>query len=202
MPKPNRRFILSWLTGVGATLLARPAAALQTPSAAEGPFYPTPKMRFADADNDLVKIAGLVEEAGGEIMTLSGRITDSTGAPRVAHRIEIWQCDTNGKYLHTGDRNPVPRDTAFQGFGHDVTDAEGRYWFRTIKPVTYPGRTPHIHAKVIDPDGVELLTTQFYLADHPGNATDGLFRSMSREAAARVSMPLNDNAEATVDVVI
>lgn len=62
------------------------------------------------------------------------------------HRVEIWQCDMNGKYLHGGFRRSIEFDAAFQGFGHDITGPDGSYKFRTIKPVTYPGRTPHIDA--------------------------------------------------------
>ncbi len=178
-----------------------------TPSAMEGPFYPTPAMRFADADNDLVKIAGQVTEAGGEIVVLKGRVLDAEGAPVAGARIEIWQCDANGRYLHTGDsgRSRPARDGAFQGFGHVVTGDDGAYAFRTIKPVAYPGRTPHIHVKVFPPGGRATLTTQFYIDGHPLNAGDFLWRRMSAVEQAAVAMAFTEGAdgvEATVDVVV
>ena len=89
----------------------------------------------------------------------------------------------------------------FQGFGHDISGADGGYSFRTIKPVTYPGRTPHIHVKVFDAAGREVLTSQFYLAGHPENARDRIFRSMSAAEAERVSMEFNGNTT-IVDVVV
>lgn len=191
--KHTRRGLLAGLVAfVGGALFWRRAdAAGLTPRATEGPFYPTPSMRMPDVDNDLVKVAGLVKEAGGEVITLKGTITDADGTPRAGHRIEIWQCDLNGKYLHPGDDRNVTYDQGFQGFGHDITAEDGSYSFRTIKPGRYPGRTPHIHVKVFDGDR-EVLTTQFYVAGEPANARDGIFHRMSEDEARSVSMVYTD----------
>lgn len=205
MPCTDRR---KFLTGaaLGASVLAMPGpvrAAVATPRAAEGPFYPTAKMRFADTDNDLVKIAGRVRQAGGEIIRLGGRVLNRAGQPIAGARVEIWQVDANGRYLHTGDRGGRARDRAFQGFGHDITDGEGSYSFRTIKPVPYPGRTPHIHVKVLA--GGAELTTQFYLAGEPQNARDQLYRRMSRAERRQVEMRFvgrMGNEETRVDIVL
>ena len=80
-------------------------------------------------------------------------------------------------YLHTRDSGGKDRDTNFQGFGRFLTGSSGEYYFRTIKPVPYPGRTPHIHVKV-KKASKELLTTQFYVKGHPGNERDGIYRSI------------------------
>jgi len=157
-----------------------------------------------DVDNDLVKVMGLVKEAGGEVITLKGTFTDADGNPRAGQRIEIWQCDLNGKYLHPGDDRNVTYDQGFQGFGHDITGEDGSYSFRTIKPGKYPGRTPHIHVKVFDGD-TELLTTQYYVAGDPDNKRDSLFRRMSDEQAKSVSMvyvDVNGEVEATINVQV
>lgn len=183
-----------------AALPALPALA-RTPSQMEGPFYPAPRMRFADADNDLIRIEGAVRQAGGVPMYLTGRVLDRQGQPVAGARVEIWQCDANGRYLHTGDTSPAPRDPGFQGFGHVVTEGDGAYGFRTIRPVAYPGRTPHIHVKVHHPGGT--LTTQFYLADHPDNDRDGLFRRLSPEDRQAVLMrpaPGPEGPVAQVDI--
>ena len=207
MRKNSRRHLLRGIAGLlGSTSLAGKAASVGTltPSAAEGPFYPKPSMRMPDDDNDLVKIAGLVEAAGGEVFTLRGTLADQDGQPLAEHRVEIWQCDVNGKYLHTSDNRKVTYDQAFQGFGHDITDSAGSYVFRTIKPAIYPGRTPHIHVKVCKGEK-ELLTTQFYVKDHANNAADGLFNRMSESQADAVSMAFieSDNGtEATVNIIV
>lgn len=205
-PKKSRRSLLGGLAGLmGVSTFSRSAAAaVLTPSAMEGPFYPVPAMRTPDIDNDLVKIMGLVEEAGGEVFTLRGKLTDNGGRPLAGHRIEIWQCDLNGNYMHPRDRGSKNFDQAFQGFGHDVTDDEGTYVFRTIKPTVYPGRTPHIHVKVFEADR-EVLTTQFYIKDHPDNARDRLFNRMSDAEANAVSMTFvqgETGSEATIDIVV
>lgn len=185
----SRRNLLVGAAGlIGASTLAGKAtAAVLTPSAAEGPYYPKPAMRMPDIDNDLVKIMGRIEDAGGEVFTLRGIIGDGDGQPLTGHRIEIWQCDLNGNYMHPRDSRSRNFDRAFQGFGHDITDDGGGYVFRTIKPTVYPGRTPHIHVKVFKGD-FELLTTQFYIKDHPNNTHDGLFNRMSEDQANAVSM--------------
>lgn len=169
------------------------AAAIPTPRAAEGPYYPTSAMRFADDDNDLIRIEGEVRDAGGEPLILSGRVFTRDGAPAAGAIVEIWQCDANGRYLHTAERASRPRDAAFQGFGRTTADDAGRYAFRTIKPVAYPGRTPHIHVKVFA-DG-RALTTQLYLANHPLNARDGLFRRLSRDDRKAVEMTLTGDPQ-------
>ena len=204
--KHTRRGILAGLvTFAGGTFIWRRASAAGlTPRATEGPFYPTQTMRMPDVDNDLVKVMGLVREAGGEVITLSGTITDANGNPRSGHRIEIWQSDLNGKYLHPGGDRDVVYDEGFQGFGHDITGEDGSYSFRTIKPGKYPGRTPHIHVKVFDGD-TELLTTQFYVAGDADNERDSFFRRMSDEQAESVSMvyvDLNGETQTTINVQV
>jgi protocatechuate 3,4-dioxygenase beta subunit len=150
-------------------LLAAPLAAAQrvlTPSQTAGPFYPvTPPLH---RDNDLTQVAGRSGRATGQIADLTGRVVDVNGRPLAGLRVEIWQCDANGRYRHPRDR----RD--FQGFGHTITNAEGRYRFRTIRPVPYPGRTPHIHAAVFQ-EGASPFVTQVYVAGEPLNQRDGLF---------------------------
>lgn len=195
----------TWLRLFALTplFLGKSAAAklMKTAPATEGPFYPTPAMRHSDIDNDLVKIESRVREAGGEILFLSGTVSDTQGAALGQLRVEIWQCDVNGRYLHTADDNAV-QDRDFQGFGHTFTDDAGHYEFRTIKPVSYPGRTPHIHVKVFGKQ--EVLTTQFYLKDHPENARDSLYRRMNPQQRAAVEMDIvqqGDRSVAVVDVV-
>ena len=113
---------------------------------------------------------------------LTGRILDAKGNPVRNAAVEIWQCDRNGAYLHSGTGNRDRRDRNFQGFGRFTTGSSGEYYFRTIKPVAYPGRTPHIHYK-IKLKGKEELVTQCYIKGEPRNERDGVFRGIQGERA-------------------
>ena len=150
----------------------------QTPRQTEGPFYPNHLP--LDTDNDLLVINEGTTPGIGEVTYVSGRILDAKGDPLRNALVEIWQCDANGAYLHTGTTNAEKRDKNFQGFGRFLTGSSGEYLFRTIKPVPYPGRAPHIHYKV-KRAGKELLTTQCYIKGHPGNEKDGIWRNMKDE---------------------
>lgn len=201
MKNPTRRRLLLGLASLPVTSLA--GAAILTPRGSEGPFYPTDGMRFDDIDNDLVKIGAAVTQAGGEIVRIGGRVLDADGRPVASARVEIWQCDVRGRYLHHGDLGG-PRDPGFQGFGYDLTGSDGRYSFRTIKPVPYTGRTPHIHVKVLLGNR-ERLTTQFYLPDHPHNDRDWLYQRIPVDLRERVTLHFNPgDAEpaAELDLVI
>jgi protocatechuate 3,4-dioxygenase beta subunit len=94
--------------------------------------------------------------------------------------VEIWQCDANGRYHHLADRRDAPLDDGFQGYGQYVTGTDGGYRFRTIRPVRYPGRTPHIHFK-LSGSGFGGLTTQMYVAGEPRNARDGVLNRIPDE---------------------
>ncbi|MGH6903439.1 MAG: intradiol ring-cleavage dioxygenase [Geminicoccaceae bacterium] len=163
--------------GLGA-LPAGAASLLPTPRQSAGPFYPLELP--LDADNDLVEIAGRPERAAGTILHLGGRVLDPDGRSVRGARIEIWQCDALGVYHHSRDRRG-PADPNFQGFGATAVTDDGVYRFRTIEPVPYPGRTPHIHFRISGP-GFEPLVTQMYIAGHPLNAEDGLYRRLGERA--------------------
>jgi protocatechuate 3,4-dioxygenase beta subunit len=159
-------------------------ALARTPAQTEGPFYPT-KLPL-DVDNDLLIINDAITPAVGAITHLTGRVLDTAGNPVRNAVVEIWQVDNHGAYLHTGSSNRDRRDANFQGFGRFLTSSTGEYYFRTIKPVPYPGRTPHIHYKV-KKGGKEILTTQCYVKGHPGNERDGILRGI-RDPQARASV--------------
>ncbi len=150
----------------------------KTPAQTEGPFYPN-KLPL-DTDNDLLIINDAITPAIGEITHLGGKILDAKGNPLKNAVVEIWQCDANGVYLHTSDsdKKKDKQDKNFQGFGRFVTASSGEYYFRTIKPVPYPGRTPHIHFK-IKQGRQELLTTQLYVkAETTRNQKDFIYTAV------------------------
>jgi protocatechuate 3,4-dioxygenase beta subunit len=147
-----------------------------TPKMTEGPFYPD--RLPLDTDNDLLIVNAGITPAIGEITHLTGRVITESGAPLRNAVVEIWQCDQNGAYLHSRSGNAAKRDGNFQGFGRFLTNAKGEYYFRTIKPVPYPGRTPHIHFAINRGDK-RILTTQMLVKGHPQNERDGVFRSVT-----------------------
>jgi len=197
----SRRQILRAGVFVGASaLFARGVFAemlAQTPAMTEGPFYPD-KLPL-DQDNDLIIVKDSTTPAVGEITRLSGRILDVNGNPMKNIEMEIWQCDANGVYINTRDSRSAGdrQDRHFQGFGRFTTGSSGEYRFRTIKPVAYTGRpAPHIHYK-IKQGGRELLTSQIFIAGHPGNARDGVFASVrdpfERELIQTDFTPIKDS---------
>jgi protocatechuate 3,4-dioxygenase, beta subunit len=183
-PFLTRRGLLRGGLAVGAVALFAPGAFAEqlarTPRLTEGPFYP-PKLPL-DTDNDLLIINDAITPAVGEVSHLTGRVLGVSGEPIANAVVEIWQCDGKGVYLAQGPSGGRA-DANFQGFGRFTTGSSGEYYFRTIKPVPYPGRTPHIHFKV-KKGGKELLTTQLFINGHPQNKTDGVFGGL-RDAIER-----------------
>jgi protocatechuate 3,4-dioxygenase, beta subunit len=184
--RSRREFVRSVLSGAGAfgaAAFAAPGvfaeALTLTPDQTEGPFYPD-RMPL-DTDNDLLIINDAITPAVGEVTHLSGRVLDADGKPVRNAVVEIWQVDGNGVYLHSGSAGEK-RDANFQGFGRFLTDAKGRYYFRTVKPVPYPGRTPHIHF-AINQNGRRVLTTQCYVkSERERNDRDGVLRGIRDKA--------------------
>jgi protocatechuate 3,4-dioxygenase beta subunit len=188
--RPTRRQLVGGgLSLLGAALAIRPTlghalALIRTPSQSRGPFYPT--QLPLDHDNDLVQVAGRPGLARGRITNVIGRVLTESGRPVAGARVEIWQCNAWGRYHHPRDTRDAPLDPNFQGYGQTVTGPDGAYRFRTIKPVPYPGRTPHIHYAVSGP-GFGPLITQLYVEGEPGNEHDVLLNSI-RDPRARQSL--------------
>ena len=189
----TRRTLLA--TGASALIASAAPAWAQvrqlepTPSQTEGPFYPLALP--ADSDFDLLR-NGNVDYRHGQPAWIEGTVVDTAGKPVSGAVVEIWQCDHAGHYHHPGDGGRA--DPAFQGFGRVTVGADGRYRFRTLRPVAYSGRAPHIHAKV-RLSRKELLTTQLYVAGDAGNERDFLWRGLSAAARAAVTVPFTMSAD-------
>jgi protocatechuate 3,4-dioxygenase, beta subunit len=157
---------------------------VRTPNQTRGPFYPDALP--LDTDNDLLIVNDSITPALGAITWLSGRILDARGEPIRNALVEIWQVDSRGVYLHRNSDRHGSRDSNFQGFGRFLTGSSGEYVFRTLKPVPYPGRTPHIHMSVRH-GGKEVLATQCYVKGEPQNETDNVLRGV-RDPQQRASV--------------
>ena len=192
--EPSRRSLVAAALVIVPTLWlgvrAQPAPARRaTPAQTEGPFYPVefPK----DTDYDLLR-NGNLSYPEGQGTWLEGSVSDVAGKPVSGAQVEIWQCVGAGHYQHAGDGGRA--DKRFQGFGRVTVGADGSYRFRTIRPVAYSGRTPHIHVKV-KLGRRELLTTQLYVADDPGNARDFLWRSLSTGDRELLTTPFSSGPD-------
>lgn len=162
---------------------------LPTEEQVQGPFYPIHKP--LDRDADLTQLRGRRGIAQGQVIYLMGRIVNLQGKPLPGIKLEIWQANTHGRYAHINDTNKAPLDPNFQGYGVQVTDAQGRFHFKTIKPSSYPtgleewSRPPHIHYYVTGRH--EALTTQMYFPNEPLNAKDRLLQSAAPNEATLIA---------------
>lgn len=185
----QRRRVLAAMVAAGVTpwrsLLAADDLLPVTPSDFEGPFYP---LEFPDdTDNDLLRVFGRQGVSPGVPAYVHGSVVDRHGVPIDGARVEIWKCDPGGVYHHPGDEGDP--DMRFQGFGAMVTNREGGYHFRALRPVPYTGRTPHIHYRVTAP-GFDRLTTQLYVAEEASqNERDTLYKKHTLEERQLLTSP-------------
>lgn len=197
LPRPGRRrFTLGALS-----VLAAPALATSRRTVAEmtdGPFYPPRAWReqWADWDADLSRVQrdGRTLTARGDHLGLQLLVADVNGRLIDGAEVEIWQCDALSAYRHPRVRQVAGSyDEAFQGFGASRSDSDGQVRFRSIKPVPYPGRTPHIHIKLRHASFGEV-TSQLFIAGDPGNARDFLWRALDAGDREMLEMKLQPAA--------
>ncbi len=181
----SRRQLLKRAALLGAVTLAGPwhraiaqQATMPTPDQILGPFYPVQKP--VDGGTDLTHLSGKSGTAQGEVIYVMGRVLNLKGEPVRGAQLEVWQANARGRYVHPSDRNPAPLDPNFEGYANVVSDAEGRYRFKTIKPGAYPVgggwiRPPHIHFDVRG--HVNRLVTQMYFAGETLNDKDPLLQA-------------------------
>jgi protocatechuate 3,4-dioxygenase, beta subunit len=209
----SRRELLGNALALGGLALIHPVGSVfaqeaerqLTLSQGMGPFYPLVKP--LDRDADLTIIRGRSGRAQGQMINLTGRVLNLKGEPVRGARIELWQADTNGRYAHPSDPNTkATLDPNFQGYATQLTDAEGRYRFKTIKPGAYPsmynpGRTrpPHIHFDVTGRK--DRLVTQMYFPNEPLNEQDGSFRGLGARQATAIGRILPPPKEVEPDAL-
>ena len=162
-----------------------------TPRMTLGPYYPDALP--AERDADLTMVEGRPGRAAGTLLYVQGQVTDSRSKPLAKARVEIWQANDKGRYAHSADTDASgPLDPNFQGYGTLVTDAQGRYRIKTIKPAAYGGRTPHQHFIAVA--GGERLVTQMFFEGEKLNGRDGLYRSLDRDAQRAATGTWTDRA--------
>ncbi|MGZ8255393.1 MAG: dioxygenase family protein [Burkholderiaceae bacterium] len=185
----ERRLFVAGLAGsVALPLALAQSASTATPAQTLGPFYPrNGAERPRETDADLLLLDGDRVLTKGVPLYLTGRVVDRRGAAMPSAAVEIWQCDANAVYHHPDGGAESERDPGFQGYGVTKTGGDGAFHFRTIRPVAYPGRTPHIHVRVQAADG-RVLATQLYLPNEPGNRSDFLFRRLSSDEQAALTL--------------
>lgn len=124
--------------------------------------------------------------AVGQLINVSGRVTDEDGSPIANAIVELWQANSAGRYIHEMDRTDSPLDPNFTGQGRLVTGPDGEYQFFSIKPGAYPvlesgwwWRPPHIHFSILGPSWMDRYVTQIFFPGEPLNEVDLLLNAVS-----------------------
>ena len=211
--KPSRRDALAKIAAASALTLIAPGLLLSqnpnlrlTPEQIMGPFYPV--LKPLDRDADLTVVKGKKGKAQGQVIQLMGRVLNAKGEPVKGARLELWQANTHGRYMHPADVSPAPLDPNFEGFSVQTTDAEGRYRFKTIRPGAYPinalnpgeKRPAHIHFDIIGANS--RLVTQMYFPDDPLNENDPLFKELGDSKSAAIGKVLPPTKDVEPDSLI
>ncbi|MBD1204926.1 MAG: protocatechuate 3,4-dioxygenase subunit beta [Rhodobacteraceae bacterium] len=158
-------------------------------------------------DNDLTRNFDHGGMPVGERMILHGRVLDENARPVPGTLVEIWQANASGRYRHKKDAYLGALDPNFGGCGRTLTDAEGRYAFRTIKPGPYPWlnfvnswRPRHIHVSVFGTAFSQRLITQLYFEGDPLIAQCPIVRTIpDADAVDRLIAVLDMNASVPMD---
>jgi protocatechuate 3,4-dioxygenase, beta subunit len=159
-----------------------------------GPVFAPNSVAAGEAD--LSRVGRGAPRALGQLVTVSGRVVDESGRAVSGCLMELWHANAAGKYIHHNDPSPVPADPNFRGHGRILTDAAGRFRFRTIKPGGYAvpdgevgaktgwWRPPHLHVSLFGAGFGARLVTQMFFPGEPLNAHDLILNSIP-DAAAR-----------------
>ena len=148
-------------------------------------------MDLGDKDHDLIiNYASTGKSAIGERIMVCGKVLDESGKPVPNALIEVWQANAGGRYRHKNDSYLAPLDPNFGGCGRCLTDSDGNYSFRTIKPGPYPWpnggndwRPAHIHFSIFGQAFAQRLITQMYFEGDPHVGICPIVQSIGDERA-------------------
>lgn len=160
-------------------------------------------------DNDLIRNYAKSGDPIGERIILHGRVLDENARPVANTLVEIWQANAGGRYRHKKDAYLAPIDPNFGGCGRTLTDANGHYVFRTIKPGAYPWRNwvnnwrpAHIHLSVFGTAFAQRLITQLYFEGDPLIAKCPIVNAIpDRRAIDQLVAALDLNATLPLDSI-
>jgi protocatechuate 3,4-dioxygenase beta subunit len=173
-------------------MAGRQASAWQT----LGPFFDRQLIR---AGNDLTRIGPDAPQAEGQMIEIMGQVRQEDAQPVPGCLIELWQANAAGRYAHPADRSDRRLDSNFRGFGRALTDPDGRYRFRTIKPGPVPYRgnrwqAPHILVSLFAAGLLRRLVTRLYFPDEPANETDAILATVDDPVARATLIARRDEA--------
>src|SRR6185436_6146809 len=151
--------------------------------------------------NDLLRNYAKGGEPIGEQIIVHGHVLDGNGRPIPRTLVEVWQANAGGRYRHKKDTYIAPIDPNFGGCGRMLTDEDGHYVYRTIKPGPYPWRNyvndwrpAHIHYSISGTGFAQRLITQMYFEGDPLIATCPILRSVPSEEQIRGLIALQDRS--------
>jgi protocatechuate 3,4-dioxygenase alpha subunit len=150
-----------------------------TPSQTTGPFVAISFERSVVDDIAPLSVAG-------DRFVIRGRVLDGDGKPVDDAVVETWQANSHGKYAHPEDTREKLLEPAFKGFGRVLSDKQGAFEFRTIKPGRVPGpggtlQAPHLVVLVFMRGLLKHLVTRIYFPDEPSNAEDPILALVPSE---------------------
>lgn len=192
----NRRNVLkrSAIAAAGVPVFLSEMAKAATPPQTEGPFHPV------NLDQDLTRQSADSPIAEGEVVVVTGTVRDEVTRATLPNVIvELWQADANGLYNHPADPRAGSRDRNFQFWGRAVTDSQGRFDFRTVKPGAYPAsadgswwRPPHLHWRFLKRGYLDLTTQSYFTEEARLNEADLILRRLTQEGRDNVILSFTD----------
>jgi protocatechuate 3,4-dioxygenase alpha subunit len=172
-----------------------------TPSSTVGPYFLYGLIPSTYGGHDIITNSLITPDVAGERIRVEGRVFDGDGAVVPDALLEAWQADAAGRFDHAS-ASLTRGNSAFKGFGRAATDADGRYWFETIKPGRVAGpdgkpQAPHITVNLFARGVLKQMPTRIYFSDED-NDGDPILALVPE--ARRATLIAQRNAPSPVEV--